>query len=224
MSASVVDYFVKLHDEKKERCYIIPGGTTPECFYSRLAEEQLDWSKTTLILSDERLVEEKSPLSNARFLQKKLIAQIKSKVKPHLASIYHDGMTPEEMCRTFSEFLNGLSEARPDLAILGLGADGHTASLFPGDFRIVGEDCGEYCITVKNGNEYFSRLSLTFNYLFLAREVLFIISGKEKAEVLESCLNGKYNPIKWPAQYVFWNYKGKVNIFCDKSAASFLNS
>ena len=220
MSSEVADYFVNLHNEKKERCYIIPGGTTPECFYSRLAEEQLDWSKTTLILSDERLVEVRNPLSNAGLIQKKFIGLIKSKVKPYLTAIYHEGMTPEQMCITFSKILNDdLFDKRPDLAILGLGDDGHTASLFPGDYRIVEKNFDDYCVMIKNDRENFFRLSLTFNCLFLAKEILFIISGIEKAEALSNCLNGEYNPIKWPAQYVLRNYEQQVNIFCDKSAA-----
>ena len=109
----------------------------------------------------------------------------------------------------------------PNLAVLGLGTDGHTASLFPGDPEIFNEN-DDILIKTKNDSEDFDRISLTFNYLMKADEILFIVNGKEKAEALRECLEGRFNPVKYPAQFIFKNYKNDINVLCDQLATKYL--
>ena len=66
------------------------------------------------------------------------------------------------------------------------------------------------------------KLFVTFNYICLAKTIIFLIFGKEKAKILKEILLGDYNPFKYPVQYIFNNYNNRINIFCDKSAAKLL--
>ena len=116
---------------------------------------------------------------------------------------------------------NKLKSLTPNLAVLGLGADGHTASLFPGDPEIFNEN-DNILIKTKNDSEDFDRISLTFNYLMKADEILFIVNGKEKAEALRECLEGRFNPVQYPAQFIFKNYKNDIHVLCDQLAAKYL--
>ena len=105
--------------------------------------------------------------------------------------------------------------------MLGLGTDGHTASLFPGNPEIFNEN-DDILIKTKNDSEDFDRISLTFDYLMKAEEILFLVNGKEKAEALKECLKGNFNPVQYPAQFIFHNYENEIHMLCDKSAAKYL--
>ena len=177
-----------------------------------LAERIKHWTNTQFILSDERLTDNEK-LSNTVMVENFFIKKIKSKNKPKLIK--------SNLNNVQSIIVKQLKSLKPNLAVLGLGTDGHTASLFPGNPKIFNAN-NDMFIKTKNESEDFDRISLTFSYLMKAEEILFLVNGEEKAEALRECLEGGFNPIKYPAQYIFKNYKNDIHVLCNQLAAKFL--
>jgi 6-phosphogluconolactonase len=111
-----------------------------------------------------------------------------------------------------------LKSLTPELTVLGLGADGHKASLFPGHSRIFYEN-DAILINTNNDWEEFDRISLTFNYLMKTDKIVFLVNGKEKARALKECLDGNFNPVEYPSQFIFQNYLNDIHVVCDQSSA-----
>jgi 6-phosphogluconolactonase len=219
LSIKAFDYFIQIHYKifGSEHFYIIPGGKTPRIFYSLLAQKVNNWSNTKFMLSDERLVSKESKHSNYKMIKNDLIDKIKLDQKPSIINYSFGDKSKEE---TSCILENNITQySNPALAILGLGDDGHTASLFPGFPKIFNETTRAF-INVKNRNEPFTRVSLTFPMLMKSNEIMFLISGQKKAHALKMCLEGNYNPINYPAQYLFKNFTNNITLFCDENAAS----
>jgi 6-phosphogluconolactonase len=187
-------------------------------FYKKLAHHVDDWRDTTFILSDERMVDENSKLSNSYHIKENLLKYIKDNELPDFLS-FSNLIGSEQIGIT--SYINDeklIKLGNPEIAVLGLGADGHTASLFPGNQDLYNND-DKSCIIVKNNYENYYRISLTFNYLLRSKKIVFLISGEAKSKVLKQCIGGPYEPVKRPAQYLFKNYGNKITIFCDEAAA-----
>lgn len=149
----------------------VPGGSTPLRIFDLLAERRLDWRGTTLMLTDDRQVPRDHPASNFARLE---------------AALGDSGAT-----------LVGLSEGDPvapfDLVWLGMGADGHIASLFPR--MTASERPGPHVIaTVPDPlppEAPFPRLSLNFEALLRTREIILVLTGEEKRVLLERVVAGR---------------------------------
>ena len=200
--------FSGVHNATDNRFYIIPGGGTPKLFLNILSQKVEDWSRTHLILSDERIVDDRH-LSNEAMVEEEFLKKIVNNEKPLLLKYNRNGS------QTGIEKI--LKYQTPNLAILGLGSDVHTASLFPGNSEILYEN-DKICLRVKNSWENYDRISLSFSYLMKSNQIIFLVSGESKAKALEECLVGNYNPIQYPAQFIFRNYKNTIYILCDKLA------
>lgn len=211
MGLFAANLFCKIHSKSNNRFYIIPGGKTPAFFFNKISESIEDWQKTKLLLSDERITSINEH-SNEFMIEKELISKISKDVKPILIS-YGNNKSKHTVEKV-------IKNKKPDLAILGLGSDGHTASLFPNNSKILEQN--KIFVKTKNNWEDFYRVSLSFEYIMKSKEIIFIIAGLKKAKVLKECLMGIYNPIKYPAQYIFHNYKNKINIICDNESGQFI--
>jgi len=211
ISNSAFDLFSEIHKKIDNRFYIIPGGSTPKKLYNLLSRNINDWNNTRFILSDERISDDKS-FSNEAMVNDELIERIKGVKNPILIKYNRAGHQ--------SEIEKDLKSKKPGLTILGIGTDGHTASLFPGNLDIMNEK--KICLEVKNIWESYNRISLSFGYLMKSNQIAFIATGESKAEVIKECLKGRYDPINYPSQYIFHNYKDPIHIFCDKAAGKYI--
>ena len=140
ISNAAFDIFSEVHQNTDNRFYIIPGGSTPSLFFNLLSKKIEDWSNTQFILSDERIVDDKQ-LSNESMVNEALLMKIDRNEKPVLIKYNRNGNQ--------TEVENILKYQSPNLAILGLGSDGHTASLFPGNSEILNEN-DRNCLMSKN--------------------------------------------------------------------------
>ena len=156
-------------------------------------------------MSDERLVSNKKKISNYYNLNKYFFKNLPVKSYPKYLALNHSVSLINDL-----KALNG-----PEISLLGMGTDGHTASLFPFNEDIINKK--ENIIITKNKNESFNRISLTFNFLLKSKNLAFLLSGKEKFDILKFILNSDYEPLKYPVQYIFKHYKNKINIFCDQN-------
>lgn len=188
--------------------FVLPGGSTPKLFYKELVKNIKNWSDSTIILSDERFVSDDSEKSNYFHLKKLFFNRLGQDNKPNFISLknYKD-------LESNNDQLNF-----PNITLLGLGSDSHTASLFPNNAKIIEPKKNIY-MRIKNSNENFERISLTFDFLLKSEVIYFLISGKKKTEALSDCFNMPYDPIKRPAQFIFQNYSKSINIFCDEDAS-----
>ena len=188
----------------------LSGGSTPRTLYSLLADDpqlrgEVAWEKVHFFFSDERHVPPDHPDSNYRMVDRALLSKI-----PALPSSVHRMATElkdasgvadayERELQAF--FALGPGEVpRIDLVLLGLGAEGHTASLFPGSEALRETRRLAVATWVKELRAW--RITLTFPVLNNASEVAFLVSGAGKAEALRNVLEGIPNPDLWPAQAV----------------------
>jgi 6-phosphogluconolactonase len=170
----------------------ISGGSTPRRMYRMLAEEPygsaIPWDKTYIFWVDERCVPENDPASNYGAAKKDFL----NRVSVPEAQVYPmpGELPPKQGAQKYQKALIDffhLEDGRfPtfDQIFLGMGADGHTASLFPGQDAL--DERKRLIVAVKGGNPDVNRLTMTLPVLNRARHIVFLISGKEKAATLKT--------------------------------------
>ncbi|MFM1797755.1 MAG: hypothetical protein RLZZ117_33 [Cyanobacteriota bacterium] len=186
---------------ERDRAQIaLAGGTTPRAAYAHLAEELLPWERVDAFLGDERWVSPDDPASNARLVRDSLLARGPGQqtrfhpVPTHLT-------TPEAGAEAYSALLVQMCGGEPpvlDLVLLGLGEDGHTASLFPGT---TAPRVRDRWVTTGEGKGL-PRITLTAPTLCAARKVLFLVSGAGKQQALARLLDPAESEERTPARLV----------------------
>lgn len=159
----------------------LAGGRTPRLAYRMFSESFKEWDRLLIFPTDERFVPSEDERSNYRMLRETLGEKARVyRIKTELP--------PEEACRDFD---GTLSEAGPlDLVLLGLGADGHTASLFPG---APCEPCGRNAC-ISRSPDGLLRVSMSLECINGASTVAFLVLGEEKRSALEKLLRGEEVP------------------------------
>lgn len=188
------------------------GGTTPELFFRTLSgepfREGVDWENVHVFFVDERCVEPTDSMSNFRLANDALL----DSVPANTHRIEGDLGAEEAATRYSVELREVLGEAPVfDMIFLGMGADGHTASLFPGASAIDERELSAVPVTDHEP----PRVSLTLPVINSARTILFIVTGEQKAAPLREILE-EGNPGGLPAGKV----NGKALWLLDKAAAS----
>jgi len=202
----------------------LSGGGTPKPLYELLAQapyrNQIEWSKVHAFWGDERCVSPTDPGNNYFQAKQALFDHVPLPVENiHRAASELD---PEDAAKEYAHILNNFSEApfawpRFDLVLLGMGDDGHTASLFPGSQ--VQTETPAIAVTANYQDRPARRISLTPLVFNAARRVAFLAVGKSKSETLASILNGVYHPELLPAQRIH-PIDGEVLWLVDEAAAS----
>lgn len=174
----------------------VSGGTTPKRFFEALSRQKLEWEKVTVTLVDERFVPETSPRSNAALVRNSLLTE--NAAAARLTPLYHPAASVEEAARQVSADL--ASAPWPlDVAILGMGTDGHTASFFPdaGDLEaLLDPESVARVLPVHAASAGEARLTLPLARLLEAGLLALHIEGEEKRAVLEAALpSGSEKPV-----------------------------
>ena len=179
----------------------VPGGTTPGPIFDTLSGVDLDWANVAVFLNDERWVDESSPRSNTALLKARLLRG--KAAAAQLVPLYADAPAPEGA-------LEGLADGlRPHLPIsvllLGMGADMHTASLFPGADRLVEGLANDAPLLLPMRAEAAGepRITLTAPALKGAMNIHILITGAEKRAALERALT--LTPAEAPVRCVLDN-------------------
>lgn len=175
-SKDLCEFFVQNLNNKLSAAF--PGGSTPEIFFSLLSKEKINWKNLYLTLTDERWVETTSKESNQNLLAKYL--QLK---EINFFPLKTEDKTPE----IAAEKLNGAIKEFPlpfDIIVLGMGEDGHIASIFPGSVNI---DKKNFSIGKANNLD---RISLSLKTILNSRKIIVLVSGEKKLEIIEKILAG----------------------------------
>ncbi|WP_341864341.1 6-phosphogluconolactonase [Gymnodinialimonas sp. 57CJ19] len=164
----------------------VPGGTTPGPIFDVLSEQALDWDRVSVVLNDERWVGEDSPRSNTTLLKKKLLVSKASGAT--LIPLFKDDASAEDSMDALSEGLEG--HLPISVLLLGMGADMHTASLFPGADNLEAALAADAPLLMPMRAEGAGepRITLTARVLNDAINKHVVITGTEKREALERAL------------------------------------
>ena len=230
LSHSAADLFVQVGQEaiSLRGCFLaaLSGGGTPLALFRLLAQAPyclaLPWDKVHFFWGDERCVAASDPGSNyaqayAAWLSHILIPEenihrVQGELEPALAAA--------EYAWQLKRFAReGLDWPRLDFALMGLGADGHTASLFPGS--PVEAEAAVIPVTAHYQDRPARRISLTPQVFNAARNVVFLAVGPEKAEAVAATLSGPFDPLMYPAQRIRPG-EGATWWLVDRAAASLL--
>jgi 6-phosphogluconolactonase len=208
-------------DESGRFAVALAGGSTPKATYEILARgyggpEDLDWSKVHAFFGDERSVPPDHEDSNYRVAREALLSHVP------VGSVHRmrGEMEPREAAALYEKELEEFFGGPPvlDLVLLGIGEDGHTASLFPDTPALDARDRWAVENPVEKLNT--TRLTLTVPAVDAARKVAFLVAGEGKAEALEEILEGDANPHKYPAKLV--RPEAEVAWMVDRAAARLL--
>ena len=206
----------------------LSGGSTPRALYRLLGEppfrEAIDWPRVHLFWGDERFVPPDHADSNYRLAREAFISRVpipSGNVHPMPTEAADPNAAAAQYEETLRRFLAVPEGEWPrfDLILLGLGADGHTASLFPGSPLLDEHRRLVAAAHVPKLDAW--RLTLTPPALRGARHVVFLVSGSDKASVLREVVEGPYDPHRLPAQLV-QPEKGDLTWLVDEAAASLL--
>lgn len=209
-------------DESGRFAVALAGGTTPKRAYEVLATENgeskdLDWNKVHAFFGDERTVPPDHEDSNYRMAQEALL----SRVPVRSVHRMRGELDPREAAALYEEELEEFFGGPPnlDLVLLGIGEDGHTASLFP---RTPALDVTDRWV-VENPVEKLgtTRITLTVPAINAAKRVVFLVAGEGKAEALKEILEGDAEPRDCPAKLI--QPVGKLVWMADAAAASSLS-
>jgi 6-phosphogluconolactonase len=203
----------------------LAGGATPAATYELLATRfhlSIDWKGVQFFWGDERCVPSDDPASNFGMASRTMLSKLE--VKP---SQVHRVRGEDEPQRAAQEYEAEIKRAfsleegelpRFDLILLGLGANSHTASLFPGDPAI--HESNRMVVAVEVDDPVPRRISLTPIVLNNAASVMFVVCGTQKAAAVRNVLEGPRDPERFPAQIVAPD--GELLWLIDKQAASLL--
>jgi 6-phosphogluconolactonase len=188
----------------------LTGGSTPKTLYSLLANEaalhsQLPWDKMFVYFGDERSVGPDHPDSNFRMASETILSKVPLKPEQvfRIKGEYEDA---EKAAQEYEQALRAsfkIAEGqfpRFDLVLLGMGNDGHTASLFPGTKAL--HETKRLVVRNWVGKLYTHRVTLTAPAINNAARVIFMITGADKALALKGVLEGPYEPEQLPAQMI----------------------
>jgi 6-phosphogluconolactonase len=203
-------------------CMALSGGETPRQIYRRLGREPLkdsvNWSRVHLFFSDERSVSPNDSQSNYGMVERSLLSwvdiprqnvhRIRGEVDSALAAQEYE----KELTSTF-----GNAPVRLDLVLLGIGEDGHVASIFPGT-DVVHEQSA-LVRPMMNPDQNIRRVTLTFPVINNAREILILVSGKRKSTVVQRVLGTSKPTLDLPATMVR-PVDGSLRWLMDNEAAS----
>ena len=179
---------------------VVSGGRSPKYFFQELARMFVPWDKVTITLADERWVNPDSPDSNEKLVRDNLLVGAASAARfIGIKCKDEDAFASEARV---SESLSSFPWPA-DVLVLGMGLDGHTASLFPcsADLDAALDTGTGYCKAVKPGKADHQRMTLTLGRLLQSRLIILELTGEEKLEVYQASLNDG-DPKEMPIRYI----------------------
>lgn len=175
---------------RQKAVLVVSGGSTPRPLFEKLARKAIPWDRVTVTLADERWVDPTDPESNENLVRTHLLQdRAKAANFEGLKNNCPTAAAGEKICRKRLAQL----PLPFDVVVLGMGSDGHTASLFPGTpllKQALARRSPLNCLAVSGQGTVYDRMTMTLSILLEARQIFLHITGKEKMTVLEQALAG----------------------------------
>lgn len=200
----------------------LSGGSTPKIVFDVLAsnfKDSIDWSRIHFYWGDERCVPPTDDQSNYKMTVEHLFSKIEVP-RENIHRILGEAEPPREAFRYANlleinlDRVNGVPQF--DLVILGMGDDGHTASIFPHEIDLW--DAKEHCAVATHPESGQKRITITGQVINIAKEVAFLVTGDSKSEKVREVIQKEGNHAKYPASLVSPT-SGNLSWFLDKAAA-----
>lgn len=221
----MVNMIAESAQKQKQFTIALSGGSTPELLFTLLSEkfaESVPWHYVHVFWGDERCVAPDNAESNFGMIMKKLLGKIEiPSMNIHRIKGEDD---PENEALRYSEeiLINTRNRNRLplfDLIMLGLGEDGHTASIFPGHLELLNSD--KICETASHPVTHQKRITLTGRVINNANAVTFLVTGKKKESIVEKMFKKDPTALNYPASYIVPVY-GRLTWYIDKEAGRLL--
>lgn len=191
---------------------VVSGGSTPVPFFEQLSRAELDWARVTVLLADERWVPESDPASNTALVKKHLLKNLAGSAE--LLPLYLPVSDPQQALPQIESRLVALSLPL-DVLVLGMGTDGHTASLFPDAPELASAmalDSGQRAALMTPPSQAHARITLTLPVLRGARFTALHLKGVDKLETLaraaahpEACHTMPVRAFLQPGLKIYWS-------------------
>jgi 6-phosphogluconolactonase len=223
LAAAFFDACVAAVGERGAFHVALSGGNTPRAAYELLAGDgfrpRIPWRSVFIYFGDERCVPPEDPLSNYRMAREAFLDAVP--IPDENVHRMHGEIDPGLAANEYASVLRADLGNNPqfDLVMLGLGEDGHTASLFPG--RAPDVDAGALVVAVYAQSQAMWRITITPKTINAAHRVVFAVDGASKARALAAVCEGPRDPVTYPAQIVD-PASGQLTWLVDESAASLL--
>jgi 6-phosphogluconolactonase len=205
--------------EKGKFVVALSGGSSPKAIFKLLATDEyagrIDWSKIYFFWVDERWVPLNDDKSNAKMTFETLLDKVPVN-RGHVFPMYKDNVLPEDFAKEYEAQIRNVlgDEGVFDFILLGMGDDGHTASLFPGENILNEKDKWVDAYYLKPQEMF--RITLTAPIINKAENILAVAFGENKRHALNEILNGGYNPELYPMQLI--EKKENFRFFTDHKA------
>ncbi|NJC28397.1 6-phosphogluconolactonase [Neolewinella antarctica] len=227
VARAFADHIVAKLNKKKEGplFWALSGGSTPKLLFNLLAAEyqdKIDWSRLHFFWGDERMVPHDDAESNYGEVKKLLFDKVPV-VKSQIHAV-QTNLEPEEAAKAYGEKMMQLlpsnSDGLPilDINMLGMGGDGHTASIFPSNMKeMMASD--EICTVATHPDSGQKRVTMTGKVLNASDEVCFLITGNGKTQRVAQIINQENGAVNFPTAHIKPT-SGKLIWFLDEAAAS----
>ena len=196
------------HDSKA--LIIVSGGSTPEQCYTRLASRPLDWEKVHVLPSDERCVPSDHPASNENMIRRTLITHKASAA--NLVSIYNRELALTDQCTALGTKLDSLPGTFAT-ALLGMGEDGHFASLFADNQHldeVLDPDSQQPCMLINTPASTHHRMTLTLSTILRSKEIILLFFGNAKHHIYEQ---SKLGQTQYPLSALLQQQRVPVRVY-----------
>ncbi|MDZ7823584.1 MAG: 6-phosphogluconolactonase [Ahrensia sp.] len=190
----------------------VSGGSTPKKFFDAISHTDIDWSRVTILLVDERIVAPTHERANARLVRDNLLRN--RAAKANLIPYVVDAGEPEDCASASGQFFSD-AIAHIDALVLGMGTDGHTASFFPGGDNLASatKRNGKHTVlAMRASGAGEPRLTLTLPVILSAHYIAIHIEGDEKMGVFDEALSGD-DEAAMPVRSVLHNASKPLNLF-----------
>jgi len=219
----IIDYVQQVSQKQPRFTWLLSGGNTPKQLYHLLATDRfsnkVDWKKIHIFFGDERVVPFEDERNNGKMTAESLLNHVNVPAEqihfidtvqdPTLSATAYENLLHDYFTETTSF----------DLALLGMGEDGHTLSLFPHSSLIYGQH--NWVNAVYVAAQQMHRVTLMPGIVNSSARIAFLVTGKSKAPALKQVLQGKYQPEEYPAQLI-QPFNRELHWFLDEAAASAL--
>lgn len=197
-------------DAQKAASLVVSGGTTPGRTFQLLAQQELDWSRVRVLASDDRWVPADHEDSNEKLIRETLLTGNAGAAE--FVSYFAAGISPAERCDSLNDEIRLLPFPFA-CSLLGMGSDGHFASLFPDADNLadgLDYDSQQMCLAVETEASPYSRISLTLSALSRSDQIALLFFGDDKWAVYKAARDGNK---QFPVAHLLRQRRSPVNIY-----------